>query len=92
MSAPSFVCTDSYCESGNPDSHWQSSKFYNTDPLWDCKGCGSVEGPCCNRSLIPWFHKQLGYSTSDSIEMRLCGSEGTYNEDVPFNLMKIYIK
>ena len=90
ITAPSFVDTNYYCESGNPNI--QDNKYYSTDPLWDGQGCGSVEGPCCTRSRIPWFHKQLGYSTTDSIEMRLCCDEGTSNEDVPFNLVEIYIK
>ena len=91
-SAPSFVGTDYYCESGNPDNDWNNGKFFPFDPLWDGKGCGSVEKPCCSRSRIPWFNKQLGYSTTDSIEMRLCCDEGTNNEDVPFNLVEIYVK
>ena len=91
-SAPVFVDTDYYCESGNPNSKAQDNKYYNTDPLWDGQGCGSVEKPCCTRSRIPWFYKQLGYFTTDSIEMRLCCDEGTSNEDVPFNLVEIYIK
>ena len=92
MSAPSFVGTDYYCESGNPDNNWQYDIFYPNDPLWDGQGCGSVEKPCCNRSRIPWFHKQLGYYTTDSIEMRLCCNENISNEDVPFNLVEIYFK
>ena len=90
-SAPPFVGTDYYCESGNPDNSWQP-KLYTNDPLWDGKGCGSVEKPCCSRSRIPWFHKQLGYSTTDSIEMRLCCDQNTNDEDVPFNLVEIYVK
>ena len=91
-SAPSFVGTDYFCESGNPNPCWQNDKLYSTDPLWDGQDCGSVEGPCCTRSRIPWFHKQLGYSTTDSIEMRLCCDEGTQYEDAPFNLVEIYVK
>ena len=92
ISAPSFVGTDYYCESANPNSNWQGGIFYHNDPLWDGKGCGSVEGPCCTRSHIPWFHKQLSYSTTDSIEMRLCCNQVTSDEDVPFNLVEIYVK
>ena len=90
-SAPSFIGTDYYCESGNPYSNYQS-KLYTNDPLWDGQGCGSNEKPCCTRPHIPWFHKLLGYSTTDSIEMRLCCDEGTSNEDVPFDLVEIYVK
>ena len=90
-SAPSFVGTDYYCESGNPlTSH--PSQLYTNDAIWDGQGCGSVEVPCCDRPNLPWFHKPLGYCTTDSIEMRLCCDEGTNNEDVPFNLVEIYIK
>ena len=72
---PSFVGTCYYCESGNPNKNWQHGKFYNTDLLWDGQACGSIEKPCCARSHIPWFHKQLGFTTTDSIEMRLCCDE-----------------
>ena len=92
VSAPLFVGTDYYCESGNHNSNYQSGKFYSTDPLWDGKDCGSVEGPCCSRSRIPWFYKPLGYSTTDSIEMRLCCNDGNNKEDVSFNLVEIYVK
>ena len=92
VSAPSFVGTDYYCESGNPNSQWQDGKFYSTDPLWEGKGCGSVEGPCCSRSNLSWFHKTLGYITTNSIEMRLSCDEGTTNEAVMFGLVEIYFK
>ena len=92
VSAPPFVGTDYYCESGNPNSKSQEGKFYSSDPLWDGKDCGSVERPCCFRSRIPWFHKRLSYYTTDSIEMRLCSIHDTIYGDVPFNLVEIYVK
>ena len=90
-SAPSFIGTDYYCESGNPKIGWDT-KLYTNDLLWDGQGCGYKEGPCCNRSNLPWFHKPLGYFTTDSIEMRLCCDGDTNEEDVPFNLVEIYVK
>ena len=90
-SVPSFVGTCYYCESGNPlNTH--PPQLYTNDAIWDGQSCGSVEVPCCNRPNLPWFHKPLGYCTTDSIEMRLCCDEGTNNEDVPFNLVEIYVK
>ena len=90
-SVPSFVGTCYYCESGNPlNTH--PPQLYTNDAIWDGQGCGSVEAPCCNRPNLPWFYKPLGYCTTDSIEMRLCCDEGTHNEDVPFNLVEIYVK
>ena len=47
-SAPSFVGTDYYCESGNLDNSRQSKRYTN-DPLWDGKDCGSAE------SNFPWL-------------------------------------
>ena len=91
-SAPSFVGTCYYCESGNPSNKSEEGKFYSTDPLWDGKDCGSIEEPCCLPSRIPWFHKKLSYYTTDSIEMRLCSVDDPIYGDVPFNLVEIYVK
>jgi hypothetical protein len=33
----------------------------------------------------------LGSPTSDDIEVRIMGSEGTANEDTPIELLKIYV-
>lgn len=58
QSVPSFVGNDYFCENGcSESSHTQ--KLYTTDPLWDGKGCGSLEGDCCSVSGLPWFHKVL---------------------------------
>ena len=91
-SAPPFVGTDYYCESGNPSNEYEEGKFYSSDPLWDGKDCGNIEEPCCFPSRIPWFHKKLSYYTTDSIEMRLCSSYDPIDGDVPFNLVEIYVK
>ena len=91
--APSHVGTDYYCESGDPDSGYDYNRMYTNDPLWDGKNCRSVEAPCCNtHSLIPWFHKKLGYTTTDYIEMRLCFSAETDDEDSPVEQYEIYVK
>ena len=56
------------------------------------KNCDSKEEACCNRPLIPWFHKKLGYTTNDYIEMRICFNEGTNDEDSPVEEYEIYVK
>ena len=90
---PSYVGSDYYCESGDPDSGIDVNRMYTNDPLWDGKNCRSLEAPCCTtHSLIPWFHKKLGYTTTDYIEMRLCFSEGTNDEDSPVEQYEIYVK
>ena len=86
--APSFVGTNYYCESGNPSSNW-ASQLYTGDKLWDGKQC---EGRCCADTVTPlWFKVQLNTtSNDDNIEIRICGDEGTGNEDTPVELIEIY--
>ena len=88
--APSFVGNNYFCESGAPSP--MQYKLYTDDPLWDGKGCGSIEEPCCWVPGFPWFRKTLGYTTTDYIEMRLCCTGGTGDEDVPFSTVELYIK
>ena len=92
-SAPSFVGSHYYCESGYEGSQLPyDPKIYSSDPLWDGKGCGSSETNCCQRTLIPWFYRSFTHSTTDNIEMRICCDEGTSDEDVPFEEYEIYVK
>ena len=85
----SFIGNDYFCESGNPVG-W-TYELYTRDPLWDGQGCGSQEGSCCAAPGLPWFYKTFN-STTDYIELRECGDEPTYIDDVPFSLYEIYIK
>ena len=89
---PSFIGDDYFCESGNPNTNRKidGSKFYTADPLWDGKGCGSLEQICCQAPGLPWFHKVLNATTTDYIEMRVCGDEG--GEDTPVSFYEIYVK
>ena len=90
---PSFVGNDYFCESANPASSYTFVIFAN-DPLWDGQGCGAAS--CCELSYPPgvtppWFCKQLPQATTDDIEVRLCGGEGTADEDTPVELIELYI-
>ena len=91
-SVPSFVGSHYYCEAGNHNSLASANTLYTSDPLWDGKGCGSTETNCCQRTLIPWFYRSFGYSTTDYIEMRLCCDQLTSDEDVSFGQYEIYVK
>ena len=88
----SFIGNDYYCESGNPatDGSFQHI-LYTSDPLWDGKGCGSLEGNCCTAPGLPWFHKVLNTTTTDYLEMRVCGDQDS-NEDSPVSFYELYIK
>ena len=87
----SFIGSDYFCESGNPNNNWLT-KLYTTDPLWDGKGCGSIEQTCCQAPGLPWFHKVLNSTTTNCVEMRVCGDQGTHDEDVPVSYYEIYVK
>ena len=72
--------------------HHNPYSIYASDPLWDGKGCGSLEGTCCAAPGLPWFHKKLNKTTTDYLELRVCGDEGTGNEDTPVSFYEIFIK
>ena len=87
----SFVGNNYYCESGNPNENWVGQVFPN-DKLWDGEKC-SHEGTCCTgANTPPWFSVSLNSPTSDDIEVRICGNEGTTNEDTPIELLEIYVQ
>ena len=86
--APSFVGNNYYCESGNPNDNARY-QLYTSDKLWDGIQC---EGSCCTGTATPlWFRVQLSTTTSDDIEIRICGDQRTHDEDTPVELMEIYI-
>ena len=91
--SPSFVGSHYYCEAGYQGTYEPThGTFYYSDPLWDGKECGSSETICCQRTLIPWFYRSLGYTTTDSIEMRICLDDNTNDEDVAVGQYEIYIR
>ena len=90
-SSRSFVGDDYLCESGNPNAYFLES-IYTADPLWDGEGCGSQEGNCCAVAGLPWFHKTFNSSTTDHIEVRVCGDQTTVDDDVPISIYEIYVK
>ena len=89
-SVPSFVGNDYFCESATASAPTYPLQLYPNDPLWDGEGCGGNEGPCCNAPGIPWFHKVLNSTTTDYIELRVCGDY--FDEDIPVTLYEIYVK
>ena len=86
----SFVGNDYFCESGCPGN--AKARVFYTDPLWDGKQCGQIEKPCCQGPDIPWFHKTFNFSTTDYIELRVCGNQEVTDEDVPVGFYEIYVK
>ena len=88
VQAPNYLRNNYYCESGNRGTNW-TPQLYSSDPLWDGQQC---EGQCCtNGKSPPWFSVKLPNTTTDDIEVRICGDQGTSDEDTPIQLMEIYI-
>ena len=89
----SFIGNDYFCEAGLSTDYTGANILYTSDPLWDGKQCGSLEQNCCNIPGLPWFHKVLSSNTTtDDIELRICGDESTDNEDVSLNFYEIFVK
>ena len=86
----SFIGNDYLCESGSPGPY-DFTTFHYADPLWDGEQCGLIEEECCNAPGIPWFHKPLQQPTTDYIEMRVCSIQHISNEDIPVELVEIYV-
>ena len=87
---PQFVGENYYCKSANEVNHIFSNKLFATDKLWDGQQCDH-EGTCCTTKFPPWFSVELPNPTNNDIEVRICGDEGTDNEDTPIELLEIYI-
>ena len=86
---PHYVGNDYFCETASRGGY--QSIFYPDDPLWNGQGCGGTS-TCCSFNNPPWFCKQLPQSTTDDIELRLCGDNSISNEDTPLEMVEIYIK
>ena len=94
---PNFVGDNYYCESGIPpyvsgNTHrWQQALYVN-DPLWDGQQCDGNESPCCTNPKMPWFIKTLNETTTEDIELRVCGNEGYPDEDISLDIIELYIQ
>ena len=85
---PSSVGDNYYCESGNPNNH--SESLYTDNPLWDGQQC---EGTCCTgTNSPPWFSVDFRKQTTDAIEVSICCDQNTEDEDVPVELIEIFVQ
>ena len=88
--APPFVSGDYYCESGRATATQHHNHY---DLLWDGQQCTGLEAPCCTHPNMPWFIKTLSETTTENIELRLCGDDSpTADEDVPIELIELYVQ
>ena len=91
-SPPAFVGSDYYCESALSGPPWDPPVLYSNDTLWDGQDCNGRERTCCDPPNLPWFCKKLPEPTTDELELRLCGDESRTNEDIPIDLVELYIQ
>ena len=90
-SAPEWVGSDYYCESGYFSKQVQFS--FASDTLWDGQQCNGNEGLCCTNPKMPWFIKALNETTTEDIELRMCGSEDpSSDEDTPLDIIELYVR
>ena len=88
---PAFVENDYFCESGF-HSEWNFGfVLYPNDVLWDGRNCTSTS-TCCQLNNPPWFTKNLLTATTDDIELRICVENTPSTEDVPIELIELYVK
>ena len=87
---PKFIEDNYFCETGDHERTHNRTKFFKDDPLWDGKNC--KESTCCRFNSPPWFSVTLPSPTTDDIEVRICGDQGTGDEDTPISLLEIYVQ
>ena len=89
---PPFVGNDYFCESGL-NTTWTRGQYilYPDDPLWDGQNCRAGT-TCCQFNTPPWFTTDLPTSTSDDIELRLCYRQSSTFEDIPLELIELYVQ
>ena len=83
---PSFAGSDYYCDTGSRGN--PARQLYHQNPLWDGEECGPTS-TCCDDPNLPWFTKDLGQTTTDDIEFRVC-NDGN-DEYVAIEVVEIYV-
>ena len=96
MVLPSLVTNDYFCDSGAYPASTATGGIFVDNPLWDGVGCvGDVKTPPrCFINNPPWFHKIFPEATTtDDIELRVCGYEliGNVNGDTLLQKIELYV-
>ena len=90
---PPYVGSDYYCETS---AHVYTCcagifHFYPNDTLWDGQNCVGEEAPCCTHPNMPWFLKTLSETTTEDIELRVCGDHPADDEDTPLQVIELFV-
>ena len=90
-SSPPFVGQNYFCESGMSNLA-SSGTAVSSEPLWDGEGCPATSS-CCQFNNPPYFCRTLPSTTTDNIEIRICGDTlSTSSEDTHIDFIEIYIQ
>ena len=89
LAVPPFVGNDYFCEAGTDTFSYHT--FYSDDPLWDGQDC-PLTSTCCQFNSPPWFCKTLAEPTTEDIEVRIMANDRITNEDIPIELIEIYVQ
>ncbi len=87
---PEFIENNYFCDTGSSE-RYENNRFYSDNPLWDGNGCGPTNS-CCDKLGTGYFCRDLGAVTTDDIELRVCANENTENEDVPIEIVNVYVQ
>ena len=60
--------------------------------LWDGQQCAGEEAPCCTHPNMPWFNKALSETTTEDIELRVCGNFGVANENTLLEVIELFVR
>ena len=89
LSTLNFVRNDYFCGSGA--TSFGLPQLYPNDVLSDGQDCTSTS-TCCQLNSPPWFTKNLTTATTDDVELRLCTLFRPNTEDVPLELIELYVQ
>ena len=85
---PAFVGTNYFCESGNPGLP-KDGVVLTGNQLWDGMDC-TTDNNCCEFNSPPWFNMELPAHTTGDIEVRLCCSQDTGDENILLQQLELY--
>ena len=80
-----------FCESSFNSTWRHEYHRLLDDVLWDGQNCIQTS-TCCQLNNPPWFAKHLTYSTTNDIELRLRRANGPDKNDIPLELIELFIK
>jgi len=77
---PAFVGNNYFCDTEG-----------NGAFLWDGDDC-SIGIECCTFNSPPWFSIQLPIATTEYIDVRLCGDQNTFDENVIVEEFELFVQ